>query len=245
MMERYRRGIATSMTFVIAVVILVAGAACAVVLSSASMQATQSTTPVSSSTTGFSSSSQSTSTIGSASSTTVASRYGLELELSMNGTRFSAGQNISVNVSEFNALDQSNNVSGSGDWFVPVALGSCTNLNDLPVGIALYRGHYSAGNVSSGTQIQVFPVTVCPMIVRYISGYEFQANSDVATILPGSAQVAVMASVDIVNGTSNGAGIGQASPLNPGQYTVVAADEWGAVTFLYFQVEGLSLSQTG
>jgi hypothetical protein len=234
----YRRGIATSVALVVAAIILVAGAACVLVLSVSNQTTTQTTATSSSMDLTSASANQAT-------STSIASQDGLQLGLSVNGNVFSAGQNISVTVSEFNVLGQTNNVSSSGDWFVPVALGSCTNLNYLPIGVALFAGHYDADNVSSGTRVQIFPVTVCPMIVRYISGYEFQADSDLATILPGSAPTAITASVDVVNGTSTGAGIGQTSALNPGQYTIVAADEWGAVAFLYFQVQGLSLAQTG
>jgi hypothetical protein len=75
------------------------------------------------------------------------------------------------------------------------------------------------------------------MFIRLVTGYVFQPNSNLAAVLPGSGSTAMNGSVDVINATS--VGFGQSQPLNPGRYTVVAADEWGGVAFLYFQVNGL------
>jgi hypothetical protein len=141
-----------------------------------------------------------------------------------------------VNVSEFNTLNRLNNVSESGQWQVQAALSSCPNTNFQPFGIAVYPGHYTSQNVSQGTQLQIFPITVCPMFMRLITGYSFLPYSDLAVVLPGSGSTPMTVGIDI-NGTY--AGLGQPMLLNPGAYTVVAADEWGVLAFLYFQVNGL------
>jgi hypothetical protein len=161
----------------------------------------------------------------------------LQLHLSMDPNDTYVGDTIQVNVSEFNTLSSTNNVTKSGDWQIQTALSSCPNTNVQPFGIALYRGYYTVQNVSQGTQLQIFPPTACPDYVRLITGYLFQPESDLATVLPGSGMTPMTGSVEIVNGTAVGGGQGML--LNPGSYTVVAADEWGALAFLHFQVNGL------
>jgi hypothetical protein len=178
---------------------------------------------------------------GTTSATSTPDPNGLQLLLSIDADQVNAGATVQVNVSEFNTLGHVNNVTGSSDWKVQAALSSCPNTNAQPFGIALYKGHYTAENVSQGTQLQVFPSTVCPMFMRYVSGYLFQPDSDLATILPGSGSTQMVATIDLVNGTSTAIvssplASGQSTPLAPGSYTVVAADEWGGTVFLYFQV---------
>jgi hypothetical protein len=161
----------------------------------------------------------------------------LQLRLSMNTNDTYVGDTIQVNVSEFNTLSSTDNVTKSGDWQIQAALSSCPNTNVQPFGIALYRGYYTTQNVSQGTQLPIFPPTACPDYVRLITGYLFLPDSDLATVVPGSGLTAMTGIVEIVNGTAVGGGQGML--LNPGLYTVVAADEWGALAFLHFQVNGL------
>jgi len=182
---------------------------------------------------------QTTCPSGTASGASTPNSNGLQLRLSIDANQVYAGGTIQATISEFNTLDRMNNVTESGDWKVQAALSSCPNTNAQPFGIALYKGHYTAENVSQGTQVQVFPATVCPMFMRYVSGYLFQPDSDLATILPGSGPTQMVATIDLVNGTgttSSQPGSGQSTPLAPGSYTVAAADEWGETVFLYFQV---------
>jgi hypothetical protein len=194
------------------------------------------TSTESSSTTTSSSTTSSTTTVVTPgqTSTFADSQHGLQLRLSISTDLAITGANVvSVNVSEFNTLSGPNNVTMSSQWQTQAALSSCPNTNFQPFGIAVYLGHFTAQNVSQGSQLQIFPITACPMYIRLITGYLFQPNSDVATVLPGSGPTPMTASVDI-NGTYSG--LGQSLPLNPGTYTVVAADEWGALAFLYFEV---------
>lgn len=181
-------------------------------------------------------STSSTSAITSAStsnSTSVDSLDGLQLRVSMNATSLFQGQSLEVEVSEFNPLAIFDNVSRSDHYQVNVALGSCPNLYYQPFGVAVYRGYYDAQNVSQGVPLQIFPAVPCPMYVRLITGYTFQPLSDLAVIQPSSgatpAPIAADVNVSMVY-------LGQAQPLSPGTYTVVGADEWDALAFLYFQV---------
>jgi hypothetical protein len=182
----------------------------------------------------------STSTVSSTSGqtgTTSASEFGLQLQLNVNTTTVSTGQAILVNVTEFNTLNSVNNVTKSSDWQVQgAAISSCPNTNDQPFGIALYQGHYTPQNISQGIQLGIFPITPCPMFERLVTGYVFQPQSDVASILPGSASGgSPMTAGIIVNGTF--AQVSSTQAFAPGSYTLAAADEWGALAFLYITVQ--------
>jgi len=179
----------------------------------------------------------SSSTTSSGASTYAASIQGLQLRLSIDANSKVTGQTIQVNVSEFNTLDHVNNVTCYGGECFPIAgLSPCPNTHDLPFGLAVYKGHYTGQNVSQGTRLQIFPPTICPSYVIFVSGYSFQPNSDLAVNLPSSGVAALMtASVDLTNETS---AAGAKAPFPPGNYTLVASDQWGALAFLPFQVLG-------
>jgi hypothetical protein len=159
---------------------------------------------------------------------------GLELLVSLNATEVLPGQEVQVNLSEFNTLPAVDNVSASRAWAVSVALGPCENVYDQPFGIALYYGHVDGQNLSQGQRVAMFPIVACPMYIRLVTGYVFQPQSDLAVILPGSGATPspLVGSVNVGMNYSSS----QGQPLSAGTYTVVAADEWGALTFVYFQV---------
>ena len=182
-----------------------------------------------------SSSSWSTTTSAARGSASAASTQGLQLRASLNSTQLQPGDALQIVVSEFNTLTSSNNVSVSTQWAVRGALGPCQNEYVQPFGVAVYSGHVDALNLSTAAQLDVFPIVPCPMFIRLVTGYDFQAQSDLAVVLPGSGAVPspLAASVNISEVYS---GHVQGQPLPPGSYTVVAADEWGAVVFMYFTV---------
>jgi hypothetical protein len=164
----------------------------------------------------------------------VKSQDGLELRVGLNGTTVAQGESVLVTLSEFNTLSGVSNVSASDEWPLQVALGPCENTYVQPFGIAVYYGHVDAQNVSQGRRADIFQVVACPMYVRLVTGYMFQPQSDLAVVLPGSGATPspLVGSVDV--GMVYSVQQGQALPR--GTYTVVAADEWGALAFLYFQV---------
>ena len=165
--------------------------------------------------------------------TSAVSQYGLDLLVGMNTSVILPGQSLQVNLSEFNTLPKVNNVSAGGDWAMQVGLGSCRNEYVQPFGIAVYSGHVDSGNVSQAQALNIFPVVPCPMYVRLVTGCEFQPQSDLATVLPSTGTPSPLVGSVVLSGTYTS----QTVALNPGAYTVVAADEWGAMAFLYFQVK--------
>jgi len=165
-------------------------------------------------------------------SVSVASFQGLRLDVAMNSTTILSGGAVQVTLSEFNTFSTSNNVSSFDRWATQVALGPCENIYVQPFGIAVFAGHLDEQNLSQSQQLRIYPEVACPLFVRLVTGYEFQPLSDRATILPGSAAPSpLVGSVNVGMLYSSGA-----QPLPPGAYTVVAADEWGALVFLYFKV---------
>ena len=174
---------------------------------------------------------QSTSPSTSITSTSV--QHGLELRADLNATEIPFGEGVQVSLSEFNTLQAVNNVSSSRAWPVQVSLGPCENTYAQPFGVAVYLGHVVEQNLSQGQRVSIFPIVACPLFLRLITGYEFQPLSDLAVVLPssGAAATPLVGNVTVRMDYSS-----QVRPLSPGGYTIVAADEWGALVFLYFAV---------
>jgi len=170
---------------------------------------------------------------GQSSSASADSLYGLQLRVNLNATNLLSGESLQVSVSEFNTLSTFNNVSASERWPVRVALGSCPNVYDQPFGIAVYSGRVDGQNLSQGVQLKIFPRLACPMFIRVVRGYAFQPQSDLAVVLPN---VSAVPSLLTANVTVSMIYSGLPQPLPEGTYTVVAADEWGALLFVYFTV---------
>jgi len=161
------------------------------------------------------------------------SSYDLKLRVDINATNLLSGESLQVAVSEFNTLSSFNNVSASEQWPIRVALGSCPNVYDQPFGIAVYSGHVDKQNISQGIQLEIFPKSACPMFIRAVTGYVFQPQSDQAVVLPN---VGAVPSRLTANVTVSMIYSGLPQPLPEGNYTLAAADEWGALLFLYFTV---------
>ena len=169
--------------------------------------------------------------------TSVQSSNGLQLQVSVNATTLTHGEALQISVSEYNALSTINNVTVATNWGVNgLALSACQNINELPFGVALFQGSYTAQNISQVASLDLFPVVPCPMLIRLITGYDFLPDSINAAIMPGGdiSSPTPMSGSLIVNGTYSTA---QLKPLAPGVYTLVAGDEWGALEFLYISVE--------
>jgi hypothetical protein len=159
---------------------------------------------------------------------------GLRLTLSLNTTDLTQGESIGIDVTLSNTLASTYNVSVSSLWPFQAQTQACGN-QIYPFGVAVFRGRYSAGNVSEGTPLNIFAPIACPQSVRFISGYFFQPNSDSAMVLPGTGQSIPMSANVTVGRTYTSES--QSQGLTPGVYTVAAADEWGLAVFLYVEVQ--------
>jgi hypothetical protein len=178
----------------------------------------------------------------------------LQLRLSVTaypGMGSDGGALIQVIPSEYNTLAAANNVSMADHWPLDgLTLGACGTAT-MPFGVALYKGTYTAGNVSRATPLQIYPVVPCPMLIRYVTGYLFQPSSDFAVILPSGPNATATEMTANVNATAEyvldanlTASSTPTDPLGPGTYSVAAGDEWGSVVVVHFTVGGGAATST-
>jgi hypothetical protein len=179
------------------------------------------------------------------------SSTGLALGLSLNATTIRSGQTVNFSASEFNTLPAMDNVNASNDWPLRgLSLGLCGTVNE-PFGMAVFRGYYDKSNISSASQLMLYPpnaMTSCPAIFSVISRYSFYPDSSKAQIW-GSCSPEPCQGDDLsgppisasnkINGFWGGIPYFQwISPwtLPSGVYTVAAGDEWGQLVLLHFVV---------
>jgi hypothetical protein len=174
-------------------------------------------------------------------SSTVISRYGLSLTLSLNSTTYHPGEQISVTINEKNTLPVENNIHAANRWPVQgLKLGPCRTV--YPFGISILQGYYDAKSVSAITPLQLFDPNAsyhCPPILAAVS-YDFKPWSDIAAIYTGydsepwSINMATkVTSAGFWTGSRPNATF---SNFTPGIYTVVGGDEWGALVILHFTI---------
>jgi len=175
-------------------------------------------------------------------SSTVISKYGLSLTLSLNSTTYHPGEQISVTVDEKNILAIENNIHVANRWSVQgLSLGPCGTLN-YPFGISILQGYYDAKSVVAITPLQLFDPNAtysCPAMGGIVS-YDFQPGSDIAAIYtsydsePWSMNMTTkVTSAGFWTGSRPNATF---SNFTPGIYTVVGGDEWGALVILHFTI---------
>jgi hypothetical protein len=175
-------------------------------------------------------------------SSTVISKYGLSLTLSLNSTTYRPGEQISVTINEKNILPIEKKIHAANRWPVQgLNLGPCGTLN-YPFGISFLRGYYDTKSVVTISPLQLFDPNAayhCPAILAAVS-YDFQPWSDIATIYTGydcepwsTNMTAQVTSAGFWTGSRPTATF---SNFTPGIYTVVGGDEWGALVVLHFTI---------
>jgi hypothetical protein len=181
--------------------------------------------------------------VNAASSKTVS---GLSLSLYLDSKTYQQGQQVNIVVNEKNTLKTTNIIASSTKWPISgLRVGPCGTLN-YPFGFAIFQGNYTAANVSTATPLQIYqPATyTCPMIMGDISSYVFQPLSDTASVFQTSESTAVFSNMAMNTEFEPGPrgywasnNIGAAFTLfEPGVYTVVAGDEWGALVLVHFTI---------
>jgi hypothetical protein len=178
-------------------------------------------------------------------SATSKSISGLELTLSLDSKTYQSGQQVGIDIDEKNTLAKTNTIPSSAKWQISgLGVDPCGSLN-YPFGIAIFQGNYSAANISSTTPLQIYEPGIyhCPMILTDISSYVFQPLSDSAAVFQMSESTAVFTMgmntefepAPTGYWASNNVGA-TFTNFEPGVYTVVAGDEWGALVFVHFTV---------
>jgi hypothetical protein len=174
-------------------------------------------------------------------SSTVISRYGLGLTLSLNSTTYHPGEEVSVTINEMNILPIRNKIHAADGWPVEgLTLRPCGT--NYPFGISILQGYYDAKDAVAATPLQLFDPNafpLCPVILAAVY-YTFQPWSDIATIYtrydsePWSTNMtAQVTSAGFWTGSRPNATF---SNFTPGIYTIVGGDEWGALVILHFAV---------
>jgi hypothetical protein len=210
----------------ISVFVTLAALICAAVLLSASSEPTATYTPI---------------TLDQYSSTVI-SKYGLSLTLSLNSTTYHPGEQIPITIHEKNILAKENNIHVANAWPVQgLSLGPCGTLN-YPFGISILQGYYDAKSVAAITPLQLFDPNAfyhCPAIMAAVS-YNFQPWSDIAAIYTGHYfepysidMTAEVTSAGFWTGSRPNATF---SNFTPGIYTIAGGDEWGALVILHFTI---------
>jgi Putative Ig domain len=170
---------------------------------------------------------------------------GLELTLSLDSKIYQSGQQVGIDIDEKNTLSKTNTITASAKWSVRgLGVGPCGVLN-YPFGIAIFQGNYTATSISSATPLQIYEPGIyhCPMILTDISSYVFQPLSDNTAVFETSESTASFTAVmnaefePAPTGYWASNDVGAAfTNFEPGVYTVVAGDEWGALVIVHFTV---------
>jgi hypothetical protein len=164
----------------------------------------------------------------------------LSFRASLNSTSVMLNQTVKVTVSESSSLRLPDELPLSGQWVVQnMSMGPCSFGNVYPFGVAVFQGRYALGNVSSAKTMPMYAPG------GYMCGVATSADS--ITLKP---QQVVSTYADLEGYWTEGytphpgGGVseGVLHPFAPGNYTVVAGDEWGHAEFLYFQVGKIGLS---
>jgi len=185
-------------------------------------------------------------------STYVNGSSGLSLRLTINTTVLTRGQNLSVSISEYNSANTLQNVSVAAHWPISnLTLYPCGRIG-YPFGVAVLRGNYEEGNLSLGTTLQIVESgsQSCPSTPGF-NNYYFEIHSDKAA-LSGDCTPSVSCgqpynasqTIAITGYWTGGAPIPMEPltpsvlhPLQHGEYTLVAGDEWGNEAILHFVVK--------
>ena len=170
---------------------------------------------------------------------------GLSLSLSLDSKTYQSGQQVGIYIDEKNTLSKTNTITTSAKWPVSgLGVGPCGVLN-YPFGIAVFQGNYTAANVSTATPLQIYEPGIyhCPDILADISSYVFQPLSDTAAVFQMSESTAGFTAE--MNAEFEPAPTGYWASnevgatftnFEPGVYTVIAGDEWGALVVVHFTV---------
>jgi hypothetical protein len=190
---------------------------------------------------------------------------GLTIQLAMNTSTvfenpLSANESggILIMISLYNTLPTANNLSSAQGWPMQGLLaGPCSGYK--PIGIAVMKGFYTAGNISAGQPLPLFQEVFCPQYfpaAYYIFGptsdyvrMASKPNSPIGTSNLTTAQSSnplgdMLAVVPLdgsccrqIPGPQNcGCYVYASIPFSTGTYTVVGGDEWGDLVLLHFSV---------
>jgi len=155
---------------------------------------------------------------------------------------------LEVNADEYNTLNLLNNISVANNWqFPPTSLNTYNPCVTGAVGVAIFSGYYDLSNFTKALSLPLsnntkgFNCTTLP----HNGYYMFNPQSSQAVIIT-SRNYIITPSLTNLHYEMKGY---WSSPSNPtftnfplGNYTVLAADEWGQVVLVHFKVSSSGFS---
>ena len=177
------------------------------------------------------------------------SANGLSLSLSLDAATYQPGQVIMMFVDERNTSSKMNHVPSSSQWSLNgLELGPsypCGILSSYyPFGVAIYQGYDTSSNFSKATPLNLNEPNVimhgCILKIGHDFAYDFKPLSDIEVLGYGNTisdlnNIVLKDEVDLKGYWTNDS-ISEFQHFQPGVYTVVAGDEWGALAVLHFTV---------
>ena len=203
--------------------------------------AVKTTTTMTTSTTSSTLTTSSTTTdIGKPNSASTETENGLSLSLSTDRTTYQPGQEIAITVDEKNILSTTNNIPAA-DNLPSEFMSGFPNDPSFPLGLAILRGNYTVLNYSNVIPLIIFnPSEVYTgIIITAPVSYSFDPGTDVPVLNGGdyNSSNAIWLHIEIsVNGYWPNNESSSSKNLDPGVYTVLGGDEWGALVVLHFTV---------
>ena len=194
-------------------------------------------------------SSTQTAIMGSANAALVKSAYGLDMSLSLDSAIYQSGQDISIIIDEKNTLSSTNNIHSSTRLLDELVLPDPQDptgtdnypFEGYPFGVAIFQGYYTTGlNLSKATPLNLIePVIEHGRIEHFGENfvYNFKPLSDIVVFSYGDTMnnSPMRDEINIKGYWANSGGY-SFSNFDPGVYTIVAGDEWGAIVILHFTV---------
>ncbi|MDE1872564.1 MAG: hypothetical protein KGH99_03695 [Thaumarchaeota archaeon] len=160
----------------------------------------------------------------------------LKLSLSTNSTIIQSGHAIGITLSLDNTRSSLLNLNSQNNWPIQgLDSGGCSW---LPMGIAILDGYYTAQNMSDGHPMLLHFLYPCPPSLP-VKTFTFQPMSSNITVTcePGNwAPCQYLTQTKTSVAYSSFLQDGKFFDFNPGNYTLVAGDEWGDSAIQHFQV---------
>lgn len=173
------------------------------------------------------------------------SENGLRLSLSENSSVVSNGGGVELFIDLYNTLSEPVNVSSADLWPVANLSLSACGRTILPYGLAIFKGYYGVGNVTTATALDIFSPSNtnsssstgsdCPNPALFsVPRFYFNPNSDMALIGNGrTLQMSLSMTFEGYWVANVGVPL-MLHPFTPGIYTVVCGDEWGNLVLGHF-----------
>ncbi len=183
-------------------------------------------------------------------SASTTSADGLSLTLNLNSSTFHSGDEVSIAVSELNTLDKNIRVDAADKWPVSGLIAGPMGRLNFPEGVAVFQGHLASSDLHTASPLFLYdPYAIYNLPAIFTAtAYEFKPKSETCDVYQNADVVITNMSTNAkvaVDGywiASYPAGF---TTFSPGEYTVVAGDEWGKVVLLYFTVDnGAQTSQS-